>query len=137
MVSRMEEIGSAIQSLHFDDDDGCYTTYDFKHLLAEPEPGLMRMDGNDPEKDPSGSTPHVFVVAATVGCDCTSTVDEVGSFLLRNYPNEDSSLEGTDSCAVWEAGRATSAAPWYFDPITIVLHQGTSCCCCTSVKILK
>ena len=57
--------------------------------------------------------PKTFAVAVT-GSDL-STENRI--FLLRSYPNEHPARRpGTSACAVWEAGRATGAAPTYFEP---------------------
>jgi hypothetical protein len=57
--------------------------------------------------------PKTFAVAVT-GNDL-STENRI--FLLRSYPNEHPTAQpGTSACAVWEAGRATGAAPTFFEP---------------------
>jgi hypothetical protein len=44
-------------------------------------------------------------------------------FLLRTYENSSPHcLDGNNTCFVWEAGRATGAAPTFFDPIRIALN---------------
>ena len=39
--------------------------------------------------------------------------------LFRAYPHPDSGSEGRNDCEVWEAGRATSAAPTFFEPFEL------------------
>lgn len=45
---------------------------------------------------------------------CTTNADTSTGFLLRNYV---SSWEPSTGCTVWQAARATSAAPTFFPPI--------------------
>eukprot|EP01043_Picozoa_sp_COSAG02_P026046 COSAG02_NODE_1488_length_12368_cov_23.731926_3_plen_1446_part_00 len=60
--------------------------------------------------------PRVFVVAS-----CRNdTFRRFDPFLFRSYTMDPSKgLPGSSGCEVWEAARATSAAPFFFDPISI------------------
>lgn len=51
---------------------------------------------------------------------CVTEKTTESQFRLRNYHGE----EPAANCSIWEALRATSAAPLIFDPITIVDHSG-------------
>ncbi|KAI9776691.1 MAG: hypothetical protein M1839_009418 [Geoglossum umbratile] len=78
-------------------------------------------DGNGNDKDDNGKNENaVFDQIAkpekscrVVVCAGTSNIN--APVRLRSYP---SSWDGSTSCTVWQAARATSAAPLFFDPIT-------------------
>ena len=57
--------------------------------------------------------PKTFVVAAK---QQPTAVEPFTQCLFRAYPNPDCGSEGRNDCEVWEAGRATTAAPTFFDP---------------------
>ena len=60
--------------------------------------------------------PHVFEV----------TKRDETPYLFRNYADTiDHGATGTNKVKIWEAARATSAAPAYFNPITIGGHDYT------------
>lgn len=59
-----------------------------------------------------------FVVAAKDSEDSRAGYQQ---FLFRSYPTPEGlpSTSGTNDCEVWQAGRATSAAPTYFEPFEL------------------
>ncbi|KAL9115229.1 MAG: hypothetical protein Q9227_001023 [Pyrenula ochraceoflavens] len=50
---------------------------------------------------------------------CAVLTSNTTACVLRSYPNDDSVELLYDSCTIWEACRATSAATSFFDPIAI------------------
>ena len=75
-----------------------------KEKLKDPNAVMAETSAEDYQPCPT------FVVS-TSGADGTGPV-----VLFRSY---DSTREDADYCAIWEAARATSAAPSFFDPIII------------------
>ncbi len=61
------------------------------------------------ELPPNANTPHIAVVAVR---------NETPSF-FRNYSTDDGEASGLTDVFIWQAARATSAAPGYFDSIQI------------------
>ncbi|PWW79809.1 FabD/lysophospholipase-like protein [Tuber magnatum] len=59
---------------------------------------------------PGVNTCNVFV--------CAVKVEDLTTTLLRTYPRPTTSLQET--CPIWAAGRATTAAPLYFPPMKLV-----------------
>jgi len=49
---------------------------------------------------------------------CAVKVQDLTTTLLRTYPQPTTSL--SETCPIWAAGRATSAAPLFFPPIELV-----------------
>eukprot|EP01052_Picozoa_sp_SAG31_P040876 SAG31_NODE_6040_length_2197_cov_1.075786_1_plen_708_part_00 len=81
-----------------------------RQALPEVQPPFLRMDAAAPH------APKTFAVAAT-GVEIDAKTNR--PFLLRTYPKPEGGLQGTSSCKIWEAGRATGAAPTYFDHMEI------------------
>jgi len=82
---------------------------------AEPghDPDLLLSDV-PPNPDPSSPTPRVFVVARR----------GQGIFLFRSYRDTiDAGAAGTSDACVWQAARATSATPGFFEPMEIGRHR--------------
>lgn len=85
--------------------------------------GYFRLD-EDRAAPAARTTPHVFVVSAkevpmdSKNAECSSKLSNLMPYLLKNYP-EKGKYEGTTRCHVWQAVRATSAAPSYFDAVEI------------------
>jgi len=61
--------------------------------------------------------PHRFVMAVRADAD-----NNRGPVFLRSYLNPQT-LSLLPDCLVWQAGRATSAAPSYFTPVTVGAYQ--------------
>jgi hypothetical protein len=80
----------------------------------------LRMDGNQ-----SGQGPKVFVVAAHEEQGVT-TGPPRKMHLFRSYGLAHERNAGSSDCEVWEAARATSAAPLYFDRISICDKAGNT-----------
>ena len=78
---------------------------------SPPEEALLRMD----DAAAMAGRPKVFVVAATG----EEIAKDNRIFLLRTYAVPQGARPGTNACAIWEAGRATGAAPTFFDPMRI------------------
>jgi predicted acylesterase/phospholipase RssA len=55
---------------------------------------------------------------------CAANADSVSAELLRSYKTRRIGHENYD-CYVWEAVRATSAAPLFFEPMTLQASQAT------------
>jgi predicted acylesterase/phospholipase RssA len=71
----------------------------------------LRMD------EPHPGAPKTFVVAAKEG---EAAAEPFTQFLFRSYASPAfGGTEGRSDCEVWQAGRATSAAPTYFDPYEV------------------
>ncbi|KAG0633476.1 acyl transferase/acyl hydrolase/lysophospholipase [Tuber brumale] len=64
----------------------------------------------DPCVIPGVNTCNTFV--------CAVKVEDLTTVLIRTYPQPSTSLPET--CPIWAAGRATSAAPLYFPPMKLV-----------------
>ena len=94
--------------------DGAVRGYDTGTLERE----LKRFFGTSARMEPlprgargGDSSPRVFVVSKRVDRSPPS------SFLFRNYEQGvHSRTQGMSGCTLWEAARATSAAPSYFAP---------------------
>ncbi|KAG0126432.1 acyl transferase/acyl hydrolase/lysophospholipase [Tuber indicum] len=64
----------------------------------------------DPCIIPGVNTCNAFV--------CAVKVEDLTTALIRTYPQPSTSL--SETCPIWAAGRATSAAPLYFPPMKLV-----------------
>ncbi len=71
-------------------------------------------------------TPNTFVVAGKEQAGVTAGAP-LTPFLFRTYPAPAAGgrpKDGSSGCAVWQAGRATSAAPTYFAPLQLLRCVG-------------
>lgn len=66
--------------------------------------------------EPHADAPKTFVLAAK---EQLKAKEPYIPCLFRAYPHPDSGSEGRNDCEVWEAGRATSAAPTFFEAISL------------------
>jgi len=102
-----------------------YSAAAFAELLQEQLGGLRMLDAalltRRAQEGDGGGGPHVFCVSA-----CVSTTPPL-PYLFRTYthaPGRPSRYPGFAGARAWEALRASTAAPGYFDPVTLGRGEG-------------